>query len=555
VLNTALSLFLLGLFVTLFLSGCASKSVLNERGLGIESVLTVDENSTVKINAGKLHVQTQIENKTPEQVLVDFLLTSNEKQLLSDNRFESISQVASNNEEDISTNFAIAFAKYLVDENYSCTKPIYNQYFNTRFNGIDSIACEESVPFNVVSKYGFESVRWLDPKRVSAIHVLFAGNDDRLMSRFGHVSLRLIVCPENNDSLEACDSNLYEHIVLGYRAQVDELKINYLKGLMGDYQSYFFAYDFMDTYQEYSIGEFRDLFSLPLNLTSKQRESMVRAMSEIHWTYSGEYKFLTKNCSTLLQHALEVTWTDYLNEPELHELYWRPDNFFSAIRNTTLSDASKLGELKKAEEEGYYFPSTEPVYQKAFKVVYAAMQEPSFKNLDDYLDQNPVIRYQNALQDKSYYDMLSKDEYLLNAQLLIEELSSIQLGSRLMAETSYYFDNNDMAIIKTHMDRELSKEELNVFSKCIFEPIIALKKPKKRSSGIPMSSSHQVNEDSLSICESLESVMKLKLIAGELEKIDPDSWRPIKVASLFRTENIRNIQKYSDLKTIVRAGN
>lgn len=504
-----------------------------------------------EMDSGVLIDEKQLEQKSMQETFSKMLLQTDRKELLADNEFEKIKDVLSQSNIDTSTLFASGLSKYMSDPDYVCKEPQYYKYFAERY-GVENnrLACTKRVPFSVLSKNGLKDLLWLDPKRVSSVHVLFAGNGNGIISKFGHISMRLVVCPEDDYSEKACNENLYEHIVVGYRAHIDELKIDTFKGLMGDYRAYLFVNSFMDIYQEYAIGEFRDLYSLPLKLSKEQREDVVRAMSEIHWSYSGDYKFLTKNCSTLMQHALSGIWKEFSQDKNLEEIYWRPDNFFSELRKSDLSEFDRLEDLNRAEEDGYYFPSTGPVYKKALQVVKKAMSKPKFNTIDEYININPEIRYKSSVDDEPFYERLKSKKFIRDAQLLLEELSTIRFEARMMAEMSYFFEKNDMKSISKHMKKELSENEFTVFSQCMLEPILALTKPIRRMQGIPTDINYDKSSENSSSCYSEESKKSMKKIKTELERIDFENWNVVKLAAYYLTESRKNVEKYTSLEKI-----
>lgn len=482
-----------------------------------------------------------------QDALFELFFNSDSDTFSSDEQYEKLKSVISDPEVEKKNLFAAGLSKYLTDKDYACKEPLYNKYFDERYNGNKTTySCHEKVPFNVLSRQGTGKLLWLDPKRVSSIHILFAGNGDGIISRFGHISMRLVVCPEGNMNEEACNTNLYEHLVIGYRAHINELKISTFKGLMGDYRAYLFANDFMDIYQEYAIGEFREIFSLPLKLEEEEIEEMVRAMSQIHWSFSGDYKFLTQNCSSLMQKALFEIWDDFKNERSMDEVYWRPDNFFTELRNSDLVESYRLNDLGKAEEEGYYFPSMGPVYNKAMMVVEEAMERPYFRSIDEYVRTDPELRYALTMLDKAYKKRLEKERYLFEAQLLLEELAIIRSEAEMMAEMTYYFNENNLEEINNHMKKELNSVEYEVFSQCIVKPIVALTEPIKKRDGIPLN-----KEETLSgklLCDTSKPKSILNKIKTVFEEIDPENWDAVKRATAYWTESMDNVKKYNRLR-------
>lgn len=246
----------------------------------------------------------------PRAVLIDILTRTGNSYLLSDGEFARVNAIVTG-EGRQRQSYATALANYLTLPDFVCQQPVYGRYFQGRY-GASPVAkpCPEEVPFSVLTQDEGAQIVWLDPRRVKSIHLLFAGKSRSMASRFGHVALRLVVCPEGKATEADCDSNLFEHVVLGFRAHIDELSLDTLKALSGDYKTYLFANRFMDVYQEYAIDEFREIYSLPLRMDDAQRETMVRELAEIHWSYAGSYNFFTRNCATILQKALRATWRE-----------------------------------------------------------------------------------------------------------------------------------------------------------------------------------------------------------------------------------------------------
>jgi len=549
----------LTLYLSFFLNGCTSpykRVSYFISDLEKQEIIALIENQSEdlkhtilkEVDSSFYGDKKQIKHSAKE-LLFSFLMTTTKNKLLADEKFESVHNVVGNRNLKVREAFALTFSKYLTDKAYHCKQPLYFQYYKNRYgsNGTDT-PCQNKIPFNVLSKDNVEEVTWLDPMRVKSIHLLFAGNGESIASRFGHISIRLIICPKNNFSKEACDSNLYEHLVLGYRAHINEFKISTLKGLMGDYRSYLFANNFMDVYQEYAIGEFREIYSLPLKLNKYEREKTVRTMSEIHWGYTGDYKYLTKNCSNLMQNALKHTWKQFSLDPKMNELYWRPDNFFEEMKSSALTKFEKLSDLVKAEQEGYYFSSTKPIYEKALNLVRDAMHSPSFSNLDEYLIIDPAKRHSTVLDDDSFYATIKDNKYLLEAQLLLEELSIIRFENRMMAEMAFYFDNNDIDSIKTHMRNQLKDDEFKVFSKCILAPVVALTKPLKKKSGIPVMTDIDLVKSKRYSCKSAENKVHLKRVRLEMHNLDPDNWAPIEAAMYYWVKSLENVGHYIALQ-------
>jgi hypothetical protein len=189
--------------------------------------------------------------KKDARISLRTLLTATRNPLLRpDADFLLASQVVSGQPDQPKNLFAFVLTDYLLQPDYDCRQPIFADYFKRRY-GQTSRAdrCQAPVPFILLDRLRGPQPLLLDPARVSDIHLLFGGPGPSLASTFGHVALRLVVCPEEGSTKEECDSNLQGHLVLGYMAHIDEFELNTWKGLSGSYKAYLFATPFLDVYR------------------------------------------------------------------------------------------------------------------------------------------------------------------------------------------------------------------------------------------------------------------------------------------------------------------
>lgn len=421
-----------------------------------------------------------------EETLTDLIAQSRRPALKPDQRFRQAFQLLDNGQSDPASAYASALSGHLLYPDFPKRHPLYARYFQERYPGSAVPAPADAVPFLLADRRNGARVLWLDPQRVRAIHLLFAGSGPTMASRFGHVALRLVVAPEGEPGEEAAQSNLFEHVVLGFMAHIDEFELNTVTALRGDYKAHLFASPFMDAYRNYAIDEFREVYSPPLALTPPQREQMVRELSEIHWRFSGNYNFFTRNCATLLQETLRVVMPSYRGQRVLAVNHMRPDRFFGAIRQTPLVKSDALDSLDRAEEEGHYFPSTRPYYEKAWGVVAAAMADPSFTDLESYLGRLPGDRMKAIAGNAAYAGRLASDSHLLEAQLLIEELALVRSERRFAAESARHFRGIDPDRAGEAIKPLLTDTEWALFETHFLSRIRRILAPVPRMDGIPL---------------------------------------------------------------------
>ncbi|PSW06797.1 DUF4105 domain-containing protein [Photobacterium lipolyticum] len=476
-------------------------------------------------------------------LLHELLKSTENPLLLTDQAFYQARITVSGNQVSSAPSYARILSDYLMAPDFACEQPIYARYFQERYHGRPSGSqCNDKVPFVVIDRYKGGETLWLSPKRVSAIHLLFAGEGHSMSSRFGHIALRLVVCPEGQSDQESCDSNLFEHLVLGYMAHIDEFELNTFKALSGRYNAYLFAFPFIDIYRDYAISEFREVYSLPLVLNQQQREQMVKELAEIHWRFSGDYRFFSQNCASFLQQTLHTLLPEMADDEQLAEDFVRPDHLFSAARQSRHAEGDKLSVLETAEQQGYYFSSTMPFYSQAVSLIHASMSHPEFTDLTSYLQLSPIKRLDNIYQDARYLERLKAEQHLFNAQLLLEELAYVRSERRMMAEGTRYFQHLDDQAKVENIHAQLSSEQSRLFDACLLRPVKQITEPVMRMSGIPSQAEIPALQ-SAPTCESQQAREELAHILSIVNMDDQDKaqWKRVISASHLMKLNIDNI--------------
>jgi len=481
-------------------------------------------------------------SQTSRAVLLEVMAHSPDRAFLPDAEFNNLHDVVIGENRHLEQTYAAVLAGYLTQPDFGCQQPLYLRYFQRRYGaGPGANQCRAEVPFSVLTRYDGAGNVWLDPKRVKSIHLLFAGKSQSMASRFGHLALRLVVCPEGKTSAAECDANLFEHLVLGFQAHIDELSLNTLKALNGDYKAYLFANRFMDVYQEYAIGEFREVYSVPLRLDDAQRELMVRELADIHWSYAGSYNFFTRNCATMLQNALRVSWPEFAASGKLSSGFLRPDSFFEAIKRSPLTDSARLASLEDAEREGYFFSSTREFYQRALTEVRAQMKAPAFSDIESYLQINPVKRRADREEDTQFFARLAADRHLREAQIMLEEYALLRGERLLMIEGAKYFEQQDFLSRSDSIHAQLDAEHAKVFDDCLLTPFKQHTNPILRLSGIPDKSDIPTISSQTSTCQSKQSNQLLHEAIEGIKDAKSEQWQKLTDASRYVSESIANI--------------
>jgi hypothetical protein len=463
--------------------------------------------------------------------------------------FAAVSGTLNEGSQDLDQTYQAALIGYRTQADFACRQPLYAAYFKQRLAPGPAYApCQETIPFAVQTQYDGIQVQWLDPTRVQSVHLLFASNSQALASQFGHVALRLVICPVGSRSPEACDANLAEHLVLGFQAHIDDFSLDTLKALQGDYSAYLFASRFLDTYEQYAIGEFREIHSLPLNLDSAQREALARGLADIHWRYAGTYNFFVRNCATLLQDALRVAWPDYAHAPGLTQTYLRPDHLFAAVKASPLADGGKLASLPTAEREGYYFSSTLAFYESALSQVKRAMTHPGFDDLEGYLKQTPASRRQTRAEDPHYSSALKGDRQLYQAQLMLEEYAVLRSERQMMIEAARYFAEQDFLAREPAIQARLDATQAQVFETCLLKPLRQRLSPVRRHAGVPdVSDRFSDLAGPAPLCLSAQGRELLRATIANIKDAESPQWRRLNDVARYWADSIENTRQLKQL--------
>jgi len=551
------------LFALIFITSCAQ--VKNIRPTLIDQVTFGKLNSKIDQTQAniqsilKQEIQQQSDSKLDNKLLVsdassttvdeslkNIIYNSSLSALNSDEEFVRLFSVTGNSHITPEEYYSTALANYLLQADYACSHPIYDDYFERRYqNYRNERRCPSALPFAVLSEMKAE-IRWIDPKKVSSIHLVFTSDGESIVSSFGHVSLRLVICPSNVEisAQIACDRNLSEHIVVGFQAHVNDFSISLFKGLTGYYDTRLFAYSFMDFYQANAISESRDVYSLPLLVSAKDREHLVRSLSQIHWSYTSGYTFFSNNCTSRLQNTLGALWETMARNPIMTGGYIRPDHFFENMKQSGLINPLLLADLNKAEELGYFFPNTRPVYENAFRVVRNNISLPLVDSLNEYLQLNPHQRFQYLKRDRSYFETIAKNRYILEAQLLIEEYSHIVYEQELLTQLAMYFDDNDILSKADEFKESLSIDNYFSLNHCILVPLKIITGKLPIMDGIPAT---DITNKSQFYCPVSNGKHVFDTILQILSRVDPDGWSSIDSLLTDYRESMENIIELENL--------
>lgn len=378
--------------------------------------------------------------------------------------------------------YAAHAAAYFTDASYRCRYPLTAGQLESAWQFAAAPAmCAPRVPFLVADDEGRRELRWVDPARVQAVHLVFAGASGGTLSRFGHVALRLVVCGEHRQTVDAgCEEDLFDHLSLGFMAGIDELDLSLWKGITGGYPVKLYARRFISAYREYTIDEFRPLHSLPLRLDPDARDFMVRSLSQVHWSYRNEYRFFTRNCATelhwLLQAVSEVSSPG--SPPFLATARFRPDRLFADARKSRRFDGAVLEDPGQAEKGGYFFPGAGAYYQVAVNVFrdnprlprQATPQTPEDWRLSPALVRRntlllPALQEGTSAPELHNPDATTRAAHTARAGLVLEAWVARRLRREILAGMTTYYGTLLQELIAN--DAFFTAEERTLVEECM----------------------------------------------------------------------------------------
>lgn len=308
---------------------------------------------------------------------------------------------------------AVNMEYFLLDPSYACRRPTLHAYLSAHFawQPAQQISCDPALPYlNAGSDFARLPLGRLDPERVYEVDYLLAEANQQWASRWGHSMLRLVICAPGRPRGPACRLDLDQHLVLSYRAFVGDVQLSSWDGLTGAYPSRLFILPLAQVIEEYTKVELRSLASVPLTLSRADIERLTTRAVEQHWSYDGDYWFLSNNCAVetlkLLRSGSE--------RGELQSLdSIMPNGLLELLDGRGLVDRSVLDDPREALRLGYRFDSFRERYQAMFDVLRQRLPVPQ-QQVEQWLDQP-------ALQRREWIERA--DLRAAAAMLLLEQAS------------------------------------------------------------------------------------------------------------------------------------
>ncbi|MBX8591233.1 DUF4105 domain-containing protein [Pseudomonas cichorii] len=328
---------------------------------------------------------------------------------------------------------AVNMEYFLLDPAYACRRPALYTYYKEHFGWAppQKDECPSFFPYlNAGSDFGREPLGKLDPERVYEVDYLLAEANQNWVSRWGHSMLRLVICKPGRPRGPDCRLDLDQHLVLSYRAFVGDVQLSSWDGLMGAYPSRLFVLPLAQVIDEYTKTELRSLASVPIKLSRPEIEGLVQHAAEMHWSYDGNYYFLSNNCAV---ENLKLLRSGTHN-PKLVGLdSILPNGLLEVLKGRGLADTSVLDDPKEALRMGYRFDSYRDRYQAMFEVLKKHLPIPQ-TTVEDWLLLSARERSQwfDKADLRTSAAILLLEQASLRRQLLLaqDEVKQRYLGAR-----------------------------------------------------------------------------------------------------------------------------
>ena len=264
---------------------------------------------------------------------------------------------------------AVNMEYFLLDPSYACRRPMLYRYYQEHFGWAPAAknTCAKTFAFlNAGNDFAKQPLGQVDPERVYAVDYLLAEANQNWVSRWGHSMLRLVICAPGRPRGPDCRLDLDQHLVLSYRAFVGDVQLSSWDGLVGKYPSRLFVLPLAQVIDEYTKTELRSLASVPLNLSRDEIEGVVEHAAEMHWSYDGNYFFLSNNCAV---EGLKLLRSGSNNNQFVGLDSIMPNGLLEVMKGRGLADTSVLDDPKEALRLGYRFDSFRDRYQAMFDVL------------------------------------------------------------------------------------------------------------------------------------------------------------------------------------------
>ncbi|POA85596.1 DUF7844 domain-containing protein [Pseudomonas protegens] len=328
---------------------------------------------------------------------------------------------------------AVNMEYFLLDPSYACRRPALYRYYQEHFGWAPAAkdSCAKSFAFlNAGNDFAKTPLGQVDPERVYAVDYLLAEANQNWVSRWGHSMLRLVICAPGRPRGPDCRLDLDQHLVLSYRAFVGDVQLSSWDGLVGKYPSRLFVLPLSQVIDEYTKTELRSLASVPLKLSRSEIEEVVEHAAEMHWSYDGNYYFLSNNCAV---ESLKLLRSGSNNKQLIGLDSIMPNGLLEVLKGRGLADTSVLDDPREALRLGYRFDSFRDRYQAMFEVIKKRLPIKQ-ASVEDWLSLSAEERRhwfdQADLRTSAALLLLEQASYRRQLLLAQDEVKQRYLGAR-----------------------------------------------------------------------------------------------------------------------------
>jgi len=422
---------------------------------------------------------------------------------------------------------AVNMEYFLLDPSYACRRPALYRYYKERFGWAPQAkdTCSNTFAFlNAGNDFAKQPLGQVDPERVYAVDYLLAEANQNWVSRWGHSMLRLVICAPGRPRGPDCRLDLDQHLVLSYRAFVGDVQLSSWDGLVGKYPSRLFVLPLAQVIDEYTKTELRSLASVPLNLSRTEIEEVVEHAAEMHWSYDGNYFFLSNNCAV---ESLKLLRSGSNNKQLVGLDSIMPNGLLEVMKGRGLADTSVLDNPKEALRLGYRFDSFRDRYQAMFDVLKKQLPIQQ-TTVEDWLSLSAEERRQwferADLRTSAALLLLEQASYRRQLLLAQDEVKQRYLGAREL-------ENGGMDKANATL------QEILANSGFLSRPAELL---DSRGYGLPQPSEFKRLQD-----ESSQRQKQLLALSGDLDKEVRKLLEPKRAAEIAASEaNVKQIGEH-----------
>ncbi|CAI8711373.1 DUF4105 domain-containing protein [Pseudomonas serboccidentalis] len=422
---------------------------------------------------------------------------------------------------------AVNMEYFLLDPSYACRRPALYRYYKERFGWAPPAkdTCSNTFAFlNAGNDFAKQPLGQVDPERVYAVDYLLAEANQNWVSRWGHSMLRLVICAPGRPRGPDCRLDLDQHLVLSYRAFVGDVQLSSWDGLVGKYPSRLFVLPLAQVIDEYTKTELRSLASVPLNLSRSEIEEVVEHAAEMHWSYDGNYFFLSNNCAV---ESLKLLRSGSNNKQLVGLDSIMPNGLLEVMKGRGLADTSVLDNPKEALRLGYRFDSFRDRYQAMFDVLKKQLPIQQ-TTVEDWLSLSAEERRQwferADLRTSAALLLLEQASYRRQLLLAQDEVKQRYLGAREL-------ENGGMDKANATL------QEILANSGFLSRPAELL---DSRGYGLPQPSEFKRLQD-----ESSQRQKQLLALSGDLDKEVRKLLEPKRAAEIAASEaNVKQIGEH-----------